>query len=262
MARVGLTNITYDEIRAVLRLVVDLHDMPHSVSLRRRHMAQELRVVVEADYALSVLFRCNPSAKDLHFREAIQAGGDSSSRSLISAWLKNAAPPDPCTRELSRLLLQKRSLVTQTRGQLVNDSRWYRSLHVRMLRNAAELDDTIYSVLPLHPPEFALLLLARKSGRRGPFQTKHRDLVHLLHSEATWVYREPATNEPKPGHSLTARQEQCLQEMLAGQSEKQIAKRMGLSRHTVHVHIKAIYREFNVTSRGELLARFLTRGKT
>jgi DNA-binding CsgD family transcriptional regulator len=57
--------------------------------------------------------------------------------------------------------------------------------------------------------------------------------------------------------SLTPRMQQTLHRLLVGDSEKQIAVHLGLSRHTVHVYVKAIYKGFGVASRGELLARFV-----
>jgi DNA-binding NarL/FixJ family response regulator len=56
---------------------------------------------------------------------------------------------------------------------------------------------------------------------------------------------------------LSPRMRQTLQHLLVGDSEKQIAHQLGLSRHTVHVYVKALYRGFGVSSRGELLARFV-----
>jgi DNA-binding NarL/FixJ family response regulator len=56
---------------------------------------------------------------------------------------------------------------------------------------------------------------------------------------------------------LSPRMEQTLRGLLSGESEKQIARDLSLSRHTVHVYVKALYREFAVNSRGELLARFV-----
>ncbi len=50
---------------------------------------------------------------------------------------------------------------------------------------------------------------------------------------------------------------QTLDRLLAGDSEKQIARKFELSQHTVHVYVKAIYRGFDVNSRSELLARFV-----
>lgn len=62
---------------------------------------------------------------------------------------------------------------------------------------------------------------------------------------------------PDPTAGLTPRHVQTLQRMLAGDSEKQVALHLGVSPHTVHVYVKALYRHFDVSSRGELLARFV-----
>jgi DNA-binding CsgD family transcriptional regulator len=60
-----------------------------------------------------------------------------------------------------------------------------------------------------------------------------------------------------PGHDLPPRLRQTLQGILAGDGEKRIAYRLGLSRNTVHVYVKNLYRHYDVCSRGELLARFV-----
>ena len=56
---------------------------------------------------------------------------------------------------------------------------------------------------------------------------------------------------------LSPRMEQTLRWLLGGDSEKQVAAKLGLSPHTVHVYVKAIYRRYGVSSRGELLARWV-----
>ena len=60
-----------------------------------------------------------------------------------------------------------------------------------------------------------------------------------------------------PGEGLAPRLRQTLQRLLAGDSEKQIAARLGVSPHTVHVYVKSLYRRFDVCSRGELCAKFI-----
>lgn len=59
---------------------------------------------------------------------------------------------------------------------------------------------------------------------------------------------------------LSPRLRQTLQRLLAGDSEKQVARHLALSKNTVHVYVKALYREYNVNSRGELLAKFVNGG--
>ena len=50
---------------------------------------------------------------------------------------------------------------------------------------------------------------------------------------------------------------QTLRLLLAGDGEKQIALKLGLSQHTVHVYVKALYRGFGVNSRAELMSHFV-----
>ncbi len=60
-----------------------------------------------------------------------------------------------------------------------------------------------------------------------------------------------------PGASLSPRLRQTLGRLLVGDSEKQIARHLGVSPHTVHVYVKRLYRHYKVCSRGELLALFV-----
>ncbi len=62
---------------------------------------------------------------------------------------------------------------------------------------------------------------------------------------------------PENQNPLSPRERQTLEHLLEGNSEKQIAARLGISRHTVHVYVKALYKRFGVYSRGELLARWV-----
>jgi DNA-binding CsgD family transcriptional regulator len=63
-----------------------------------------------------------------------------------------------------------------------------------------------------------------------------------------------------PAAECSPRVRQTLGRLLAGDSEKQIAIHLSVSPHTVHVYVKQLYRHYNVCSRGELLAKFVTRG--
>ncbi|HEX4072107.1 MAG TPA: FHA domain-containing protein [Planctomycetaceae bacterium] len=56
---------------------------------------------------------------------------------------------------------------------------------------------------------------------------------------------------------LSLAQRRVFDQLLAGLSEKQVAANLQLSRHTVHAHVRDIYRLLGVRSRSELLARFL-----
>lgn len=59
--------------------------------------------------------------------------------------------------------------------------------------------------------------------------------------------------------SLPPRLRRTLQALLDGDSEKEAAKRMGLSPHTVHEYVRDLYRHFGVRSRAELLSRWIAK---
>jgi DNA-binding NarL/FixJ family response regulator len=67
-----------------------------------------------------------------------------------------------------------------------------------------------------------------------------------------------ACNDPR----LSRRQRQTLRHLLEGDLEKQVAAKLGVSRHTVHVYVKALYKHFGVCSRGELLAKCLSQTRS
>jgi len=56
---------------------------------------------------------------------------------------------------------------------------------------------------------------------------------------------------------LSPRMIDTLQHLLSGDSEKEVAGKLGLSPHTVHIHVKNLYKRLGVCSRGELMAKCL-----
>jgi DNA-binding CsgD family transcriptional regulator len=56
---------------------------------------------------------------------------------------------------------------------------------------------------------------------------------------------------------LSPRMRQTLRCLLVGNQEKEIARHLKLSQNTVHVYVKALYRRYQVSCRGELLSKFL-----
>jgi DNA-binding NarL/FixJ family response regulator len=57
--------------------------------------------------------------------------------------------------------------------------------------------------------------------------------------------------DPEASRTLTPRQHEVLELLVAGKSNREIAEAMGLSENTVKVHLAAIYRVLGVSSRVE-----------
>ncbi len=114
----------------------------------------------------------------------------------------------------------------------------------------------ILSQYPLpHVGAVDQLGLHRTSAEHTFTRAEHR-LVHLLHVELGRLWRKDALDKAKdPTKDLPPRLSQTLNELLEGASEKQIAMKLELSRHTIHNYVKALHQRFQVSSRGELLAK-------
>ena len=73
------------------------------------------------------------------------------------------------------------------------------------------------------------------------------------------IHTSTASSSQELPH-LSPRMRQTLRLLLEGDSEKQIAQKLRLSQHTIHVYVKALYRGFGVNSRGELMSHFVAAG--
>jgi DNA-binding CsgD family transcriptional regulator len=80
----------------------------------------------------------------------------------------------------------------------------------------------------------------------------HEELVPLIGTALASVHEARLAD-------LSPRQRQTLGCLLEGDSEKQVAARLGVGIATVHTYVKALYRHFRVEGRAELLAWFVRR---
>jgi DNA-binding NarL/FixJ family response regulator len=120
-------------------------------------------------------------------------------------------------------------------------------------------------------PDRMIGLTAYRSAGDPPFSTEDRKLSALiLRAAAPVIDREMfdvldgldqpvKPQSPLEGRELSERQRDVLILLLRGHSEKEVARDLGVSTHTVHTHVKRLYTEFDVSSRGELLALFVDR---
>ena len=59
----------------------------------------------------------------------------------------------------------------------------------------------------------------------------------------------------KAAENLTKRQKQVLELMAKGQANKEIARELGVSEHTIKIHVTAILRLFNASNRTEVVVK-------
>jgi DNA-binding CsgD family transcriptional regulator len=165
---------------------------------------------------------------------------------------------DPVWGELSRV---RAPLVTRSREQLLDDRLWYRCRHCAVVREALGFDHHIFSGYGLAgPDEINTFSVARAPGAK-PFTARERRLLHVFHHEiGPLVGSRLARGRKDEARRLSPRLRQTLDRLLDGDGEKQIARRLGLSPSTVHQYVTELYRRYGVSSRAELMARWVRRG--
>lgn len=162
---------------------------------------------------------------------------------------------------------------TSLRNDLVDDNVWNDDTHVLKYRKPTGTGDCVlslhrgtngythalYAFRPIvdeatdggMPSGMDLKAATRFRPReRLLLDTLHRGLERLYHVEAN-AYLLGRAGE------LSPRLRQALDHLLGGNSERDAATKMCISIHTFHDYVKMLYARFGVSSRSELLSRWI-----
>jgi DNA-binding CsgD family transcriptional regulator len=237
------------QVRAIFRLVGEVREMGADPDVWRPHMVSSLRTLLGAQFVVS---------SEIHFRR--MAGGQGI-RVTDIGWISDTEGA-VCKAH-------------HEREQENFDDFWVIPSQAGGNDSSSERRPAGGELIPVRPvvkvhggrafilSQYALkhagavdqLGLHRAWGDE-PFTPADHRLVRLLHVELGRLWRRDALRKAKdPASALPPRLSQTLDELLLGKSEKEIAMRLELSRHTIHNYVKALHQRFGVSSRGELLAR-------
>lgn len=248
---------TTADIRGALRLANQLHDLADDALARRRHLVAGLCTLLNADVGVSLI---RTAANGSPARSSVASAGwsDAIQQRAGERHFREHPEPSPLFSPISREAIRNGwAITTQRRLDVFRDDETWSALPlVQQFREKLGLVECLASVFPLgRAGRAAWIFMYRRS--MPAFAPRHRELLHAIHGELDWMYRPVRSTGPTEFRTLTVRQRQTLYRLLAGDSEKQVAAGLGLSRHTVHVHVKSLYRTFKVNSRNELLAKFV-----
>lgn len=149
------------------------------------------------------------------------------------------------------------------RSDLVPDREWYPTRYFELVHETIGSDHTVMSfvTIPGRPQVCHGIAVQHRLSDRRDFADRERAIV----AEAQRIIVPlvggllAGFDEPSPA-ALPPRVRDVLRCVLDGDSDKQVAARLGISGHTVNQYTKAIHRHFGVNSRAELLARWIRRG--
>ncbi|HEX8791678.1 MAG TPA: LuxR C-terminal-related transcriptional regulator, partial [Polyangiaceae bacterium] len=148
-------------------------------------------------------------------------------------------------------------IVTKTRTDVLSPASWARTETRNDVHRPSRIDDSLMSIERFTGMRARALVFKRAWGD-APYGPEDREIVHLAHAECAWVF-ESAAVATAPAGDWSPRERETLEILLTGASEKSAAARLGLSRHTVHDYVKAIYKRLGVASRAELMALAVSR---
>jgi len=250
------------DVRRVFRLVGEIRELGADPQRWRPHMVQALRRLADAEVVVS---------SEIHFRKIKTTGA---MKVFDIGW--GSDPEGKIWKIHTEREDEKPEnfwlAATSTPAKLAPGNETGADADADGARRGGEGDEELVPVRPtesvrggryLIVSQYALphagvvdQLGLHRAWDERPFTTADHKLVRLFHVELGRLWKRDAIRRAKdPATALPPRLTQTLNELLAGSSEKQIALRLELSRHTIHNYVKALHQRFGVSSRGELLAR-------
>ena len=190
----------------------------------------------------------------------------------------NVAPfQDPLSvKAVERFVSQELDTYTCLRGDVIDDDGWNNNLHVLTHRKGSGLGDCICSLHRGAERSTAYMVCAFRRIASKPaegsvpsgkvvaadrFGERERVLLDTLHRGLDWLYTaEESAHKLNRASGLAPRLKQTLEFLLAGETERQIAGKMKISVHTVHDYVKSLYVHFGVSSRNELMTKWVQMG--
>jgi DNA-binding CsgD family transcriptional regulator len=242
------------DVQGILRLVGGAAELWYEPTLQRQFTLDSLCNLLGAKVGVCftvgdvLLGGMTPCSNFSH------VGLDETGVMLFEEYLRCGKPADPVVDVLSAV---QGRVITFTRAEVVADEDWYRSAHYKQIRKPLGLDPSLY--IKIFAPSIqrtTLVILFREQGAVA-FGERDSYLADLCLSEMAWPFTPEMTYTDPRVDALQPRLKKVMKLLLEGDSEKQVAFKLGLSPHTVHEYVKNLYSELQVSSRGELLAQFV-----
>jgi DNA-binding CsgD family transcriptional regulator len=240
-----------DDVVRIIGLLGLIAGMTEPLAERRRKLVTELARLAGAD---SWLWLVSRGFEDGHVGPLwAMDGGFADEDERTRVWHINAQPEfgEIVTKYIGmdrhRSLQLDESLLTP--DEFTKLAAWKKSVN---------MDHLFFMIYPLGGTVMSGIGMHRRPGK-PPFSQRDRAIVHLVTSQIDWLHRagtDVPANTPALAQ-LTPKLNEVMLYVLAGESRKEIARRLNRSEHTVGDYFKTLYRHFDVSSRAELLAKFI-----
>ena len=252
------------EVRTAYRLLGECLEQGSDANAWRSHLLTGVQNLTGARVALYMHVDAPLSAQE-QVTETFAAGFMDAQELALWAHYQatNAQRDDPFHLAFYPRSNRSRRLLTRNLYEVVERREWQRTRHCNEYVAACGLADRITSSLSL--PTVGLrqeqTIVLHRDAADGPFSASATHLMRLLHHELAGLLERKLVlpGSVEDSSTLPPRLRDVLNGLLAGEPEKLIAARLGLSPHTVNRHVQRIYRHYGVSGRSRLLAHLLRR---
>ena len=244
------TSLKTADLRSMFQLCEEVRKIGGAFKGRAEHYLRGISRLIGAQVGLFSQLEGYLPGSNWHIEPILDFGWNhDADRKLFMSFFDGDQMSDPLTPRCIYLL---DSVATASRRCLVEDALWNKSPNVNELRRPAHLDDCIYSHYHLRKAGFAMGMAFHRPRGSRRFGPRERLIVHVMH-EFNPLYDRDYVSQSMTSE-MPMRMQQVLDLLKAGFSEKEAADYLEISHHTVHVHVKNLYKHFAVCSRGELLS--------
>ncbi len=250
------------DTRRVFRLIGELHDLGHDSQLWHERLVQGVRGLLAGRTAIAGEWRWRRPGFAPLVRQIAHSGFDETMAQRFRLYGRTRAyMADPCFQAISQSG-QGLEVSVFLRRELVEDSIWYHSHVFNAYYKPSGVDHALISLRPLSADGRVDVLIARRALGERPFSRRDKRLARLLHHEVGRLIGPTLATIEEPGiHHLPPRQQQALNGLARGLSEKQLAALMGISLGTLHQYVTQLFKYFEVSGRAELMAKYLGRNR-
>jgi hypothetical protein len=241
------------DMQQIYRLLGEVRELARDPKKWRQHAIAGLMRLTEARVGISALEACTARGNRADLLDRVEVGWKSPQESQVFS--------DFVDRGLIRqhpgytyLRRHERCTFTSARRDMIADDAWYSSAMVQQFHQACNCDDMIHSRRALEGWVYGDMIVLHRPWGRTPFDGRARRMVAIFHDELAALWVNGRGSPHVPTGTLPRHLQLLINQLRLGQSEKEAAAALGLSRHTIHTYAKELYRRLKVNSRGEAMA--------
>jgi DNA-binding CsgD family transcriptional regulator len=246
-------------VRQALRLVGECRDLGHNTHAWFTHALRGVQQLLRSRVVLGAMASADGFRLCSQLQLLLSVGWESPSQeqTALKCLAEDQHLRDPA---FQRFLAIATPNITLRPLRLISRKAFEKSEY-HALRMSLGMEDLLFSQRETASRLATFSFSPHREPGEPYFTGRDSKLLRLLHDELSLL----AGNVLSDGQDaalidLSPRLRQTLTWLLCGDSEKEVALRMGLSRHTVHEYVVALYRYFRVNSRAGLMALCWQRG--